>query len=94
MRARRTVSEREAEINTKILFHKNQIEKLETRKADLLNPPKATPKYTMKMVMAQAKKQGIDPDVIAKKLKLTFEDNAQEAVEPPAESTVAPIEDS
>lgn len=46
------------------------------------------------MVMAQAKKQGIDPEIIAKKLKLTFEDNTQEAVEPPAESTVTPIEDS
>lgn len=77
MRTRRTIAEREADINTKILFHKHQIEKLETQKAELLTPPPAGPKYTMKMVMTQAKKQGIDPAIIAKKLKLTFEDTEE-----------------
>lgn len=90
MRTRRTIAEREADINTKILFHKNQIEKLEAQKAELLTPPPAGPKYTMKMVMTQAKKQGIDPAIIAKKLKLTFEDTEETADSPVVNPPVVP----
>ena len=62
MAGRKTVEERIALKNTKIAKKREEIAALETQKHKLQNP------VTMKSVMDKAKKAGLTPEEIAKKL--------------------------
>ncbi|MEY8232477.1 hypothetical protein AALA82_12745 [Oscillospiraceae bacterium 50-16] len=62
MAGRKTVEERIALIDAKIAKKREEIAALETQKHKLQNP------VTMKSVMDKAKKAGLTPEEIAKKL--------------------------
>ena len=62
MAGRKTVEERIALIDAKIAKKREEIAALETQKHKLQNP------VTMKSVMDKAKKSGLTPEAIAKKL--------------------------
>lgn len=62
MAGRKTVEERIALIDAKIAKKREEIVALETQKHKLQNP------VTMKSVMDKAKKAGLTPEEIAKKL--------------------------
>ena len=62
MAGRKTVEERIAKKKTKIAKKREEIAALETQKHKLQNP------VTMKSVMDKAKKAGLTPEEIAKKL--------------------------
>ena len=62
MAGRKTVEERIALIGAKIAKKREEIAALETQKHKLQNP------VTMKSVMDKAKKAGLTPEEIAKKL--------------------------
>lgn len=62
MAGRKTVEERIALIDAKIAKKREEIAALETQKHRLQNP------VTMKSVMDKAKKAGLTPEEIAKKL--------------------------
>ena len=62
MAGRKTVEERIALIDAKIAKKREEIAALETQKHKLQNP------VTMKSVMDNAKKAGLTPEEIAKKL--------------------------
>ena len=64
MAGRKTVEERIALIDAKIAKKREEIAALETQKHKLQNP------VTMKSVMDKAKKAGLTPEEIAKKLGL------------------------
>ena len=65
MAGRKTVEERIALIDAKIAKKREEIAALETQKHKLQNP------VTMKSVMDKAKKAGLTPEEIAKKLCIT-----------------------
>ncbi len=60
----RTVDERVAQIDQKIMKKKAELDALEAQKQKLLHP------VNMKTVMAKAKEAGLTPEEIAKKLGL------------------------
>lgn len=74
MAARRSVDERVAELDKKIAGYKAAIATLEAKKADLLTPKPRKPKATAKTVLDLAKKAGMSPEDMIKKLGLKIEE--------------------
>lgn len=74
-RVRRSPEEIAAEIDDKIVAHKDAIKKLEQRKAEVLAPkkPRMTKAQKMKVVIDKAKAAGMSPEEIAEKLGVSFE---------------------
>lgn len=74
-RVRRSPEEIVAEIDDKIVAHKDAIKKLEQRKAEVLAPkkPRMTKAQKMKVVIDKAKAAGMSPEEIAEKLGVSFE---------------------
>lgn len=62
---RRPVEERVAEIDAKINAHKEAIQKLEQKKANILNPkPRASKAAKTKVLIAKAREAGLTDDEI------------------------------
>lgn len=74
MAARRPIDERVAEIDKKIEGFKASIATLEEKKADLLAPKARKKRATPKTVIDLAKKAGMSPEDMLKKLGLKIEE--------------------
>ena len=74
-RVRRSVEERAAELDKKILAHREAIKALEEKKADLFRPKKRrrTVAEISKELISKAKKAGMSSKEIAEKLGLSID---------------------
>lgn len=74
-RVRRSVEERAAELDKKILTHREAIKALEEKKADLFRPKKRrrTEAEISKELLSKAKKAGMSSKEIAEKLGLSID---------------------
>ena len=74
-RVRRSVEERAAELDNKILAHREAIKALEEKKADLFRPKKRrrTEAEISKELISKAKKAGMSSKEIAEKLGLSID---------------------
>lgn len=74
-RVRRSVEERAAELDKKILAHREAIKALEEKKADLFRPKKRrrTEAEISKELLSKAKKAGMSSKEIAEKLGLSID---------------------
>ena len=74
-RVRRSVEERAAELDKKILAHREAIKALEEKKADLFRPKKRrrTEAEISKELLSKAKKAGMSSKEIAEKLGLSVD---------------------
>ena len=74
-RVRRSVEERAAELDKKILAHREAIKVLEEKKADLFRPKKRrrTEAEISKELLSKAKKAGMSSKEIAEKLGLSID---------------------
>ena len=74
-RVRRSVEERAAELDKKILAHREAIKALEEKKADLFRPKKRrrTEAEVSKELISKAKKAGMSSKEIAEKLGLSID---------------------
>ena len=74
-RVRRSVEERAAELDKKILAHREAIKALEEKKADLFSPKKRrrTEAEISKELISKAKKAGMSSKEIAEKLGLSID---------------------
>ena len=74
-RVRRSVEERAAELDKKILAHREAIKALEEKKADLFRPKKRrrTEAEISKELISKAKKAGMGTKEIAEKLGLSID---------------------
>ncbi|MCI8815377.1 MAG: hypothetical protein HFF16_02815 [Angelakisella sp.] len=74
-RVRRSVEERAAELDKKILAHREAIKALEEKKADLFRPKKRrrTEAEISKELISKAKKAGMSSKEIAEKLGLSID---------------------
>lgn len=68
-RSRRPKEERIRVIDEKIARHKKLIEDLEEKKNKIVSPNKPRRKVGMATVLREAKKKGISPEVLLKKLE-------------------------
>lgn len=64
----RSAEERIAELDSKISFHKNAIEKLEKRKEDIRNPKKRRGRVGVLSIVKAAKESGMTVEEMAEKL--------------------------
>ena len=74
-RVRRSIEERAAELDKKILAHREAIKALEEKKADLFRPKKRrrTEAEISKELLSKAKKAGMSSKEIAEKLGLSID---------------------
>ena len=74
-RVKRSVEERAAELDKKILAHREAIKVLEEKKADLFRPKKRrrTEAEISKELLSKAKKAGMSSKEIAEKLGLSID---------------------
>ena len=73
---RRPAEERIAEIDKKIVGHKEAIKKLEAKKHTILNPkPRASKAAGLKALISKAKEAGMTNEEIAEKLGISLNDD-------------------
>lgn len=79
---RRPVEERVAEVDAKINAHKEAIQKLEQKKANILNPkPRTSKAAKTKLLIAKAKEAGLTEEEIDALLEKAISKKAAQAEE-------------